>query len=353
MQGYDGVISVARLTNSTTIASPSFPTMLISHRTITVFLLVVCVILESAQAWIGSKATGRRLLFQKTLGSFLAIGTTKAIFRRHQQQQEQEQPASFTPPLTVPTTSDSTDASLVYSDEWTGTALSLVTVQESAAASTREYWPMAQWPDPILRHVAAPVEQELFGTAALQTACRRLERTAIREKAVGLAAQQCGVNARIVYLERSNQNTGPWHLPFSSPSSSLATLTMINPNIVQRSPETEMRVWTEQCLVLPPTLQVTLLRDAWVDVEYQNVAGEWCKERLEGEVARAAQHELDHDRGILMTDHVSLDELENDLMRSIEQQGHDQRMVLAYARTVEDSVAPTVMDRTGYVCLAE
>jgi hypothetical protein len=34
-------------------------------------------------------------------------------------------------------------------------------------------------------------------------------------------------------------------------------------------------------------------------------------------------------------------------MRSIEQPGHDQRMVLAYARTVEDSVTSTVMDRTG------
>ena len=331
--------------------------MLISHRTITVFLLLVvcsCSILESVQAWIGSKATGRRLLLQKTFGSFLAIGTTKAVLR--------QQPEVLIPPLTVPTTTDTDNASFVYSDEWTGTALSLVTVQESAATSiasstsnndgidrnTRDYWPMAQWPDPILRHVAASVSQELFGTEALQTACRRLERTAIRENAVGLAAQQCGVNARIVYLERNNKNTSPWHLhsPLSSPSS--LALTMINPRIVQRSPETEMRVWTEQCLVLPPTLEVTLLRDAWVDVEYQNVAGEWCKERLEGEVARAAQHELDHDRGILMTDHVSLDELENNLMRSIEQQDHDQRMVLAYARTVESSVtSTTTLDRTG------
>jgi peptide deformylase len=329
--------------------------MMIFHRTIIAFLFVVC-ILESAQAWIGSKATSRRLLFQKTLGSFLAIGTTKAIIR----QQQQEQPALLAPPSTLPATTD-TDAFVVYSDEWTGTALSLVSVQESAATgigiasstnnndgmdkSTRECWPMARWPDPILRHVAAPVSQELFGTEVLQIACRRLEQTAIREKAVGLAAQQCGVNARIVYLKRSeNKNMGPFHLHLSSPS---LALTMINPKIVQRSPETEMKVWTEECLVLPPTLEVTLLRDAWVDVEYQNVAGEWLKERLEGEVARAAQHELDHDRGILMTDHVSLDELENDLMRSIEEPGHDQRMVLAYARTIEDSVNNTILDRSG------
>jgi peptide deformylase len=322
--------------------------MSISRRTTVVFLVVVC-ILGSAQAWIGSKANAkvasRRLLLQKTLGSFLAIGASKAILRQHQHQQQQQNPASLLPPPAVPTV----DASFIYSDEWTGTELSLFTVQQAAASinyanaddnndrTTRDYWPMGRWPDPILRHVAVPVSQELFGTEALQTACRRLERTAIHEKAVGLAAQQCGVNARIVYLERNNR-------PLRSSSSS--ALTMINPRIVQRSPETEMRVWTEHCLVLPPTFEATVLRDAWVDVEFQDVTGEWHKERLEGEVARAAQHELDHDRGILVTDHVSLDELENDLMRSIERQGHEQRLALAYARTIEDSLT-TTLDHTG------
>jgi peptide deformylase len=342
--------------------------MIFSNRTSTtvVLLVVVVCLLESAQAWLGggsqsNKATGRRLLFQKTLGSFLAIGTTKAILR-------QQQPAALAPPPdTVPTTTDAY-ASFVYSDEWTGTALSLVTIQESASMFTATSsssstnnnnndndsidgsWPMARWPDPILRHVADPVPHELFGTAALQTACRRLEQTAMREQAVGLAAQQCGVNARIVYLERSTsssssssssskQEGGPWHWHaplLLTASASLAALTMINPRIVQRSPETEMRVWTEHCLVLPPTLEATVLRDVWVDVAFQTLTGEWQRERLVGEVARAAQHELDHDRGILVTDHVSLDELESDVMRSIEQPGHDQRMALAYARTVEE-----------------
>jgi peptide deformylase len=112
---------------------------------------------------------------------------------------------------------------------------------------------------------------------------------------------------------------------------------MINPAIVQRSPESEMKVWTETCLVLPPTFRATVLRDARIDVEYYDVNGVWHSERLRGELARAAQHELDHDRGILTLDHIDLDEMENDVMRSIERPGHDVRQQLAFARAVDSS----------------
>lgn len=95
----------------------------------------------------------------------------------------------------------------------------------------------------------------------------------------------------------------------------------------------ELRVWKERCLVLPPTFIATVLRDAWIVVEYQDYqTGDWRRVRLTGETARAAQHELDHDRGILVTDHVGLDELENDIMRSLEQSGHAERMQMAFER---------------------
>ena len=116
---------------------------------------------------------------------------------------------------------------------------------------------------------------------------------------------------------------------------------LVNPQIENRSPEVEMRTWGESCLVLPPTFQATVLRDTWVDVSYYDIEamGRTQKKattrslvRLYGEMARAVQHEMDHDRGILVTDHVSLEELESDLMRSIEQPGHEQRMKAAYSR---------------------
>ena len=43
---------------------------------------------------------------------------------------------------------------------------------------------------------------------------------------------------------------------------------MVNPTIVARSSELEMQVWEEYCLVLPSTFRATVLRDAWIEIEY-------------------------------------------------------------------------------------
>jgi len=175
------------------------------------------------------------------------------------------------------------------------------------------------------------VPGRLFGTEILARACRLLENTALTEKAVGLAAEQCGVDARIVYLQQgwSAENRFAKH----------QSLTLVNPRIVGRSPETEMKVWEEHCLVLPPNFTATVLRDSWIDVEYQSAqSGDWNRIRLSGEPARAFQHEYDHDRGILITDHVGLDALANYRMDAIEKDGHGRRMAIAYARHVDEPV---------------
>ena len=229
-----------------------------------------------------------------------------------------------------------------YSDNWTGTALSVLSLEEAVqlacvGAITNDAdtdsrhcassWPMARWPDSILRRPASPVPQQYFGSTALDRACQLLQGTARKEKAVGLAAEQCGVDARIIYLDdrgasaRSRQGTD--------------SLVMVNPRIVERSPEAEMKVWNERCLVLPPSFAATVLRDAWVEVAYQDPpTGAWRSIRLAGEAARAFQHEYDHDRGILITDHVSFEEMDSDLMASIEADGHAERMHEAYERVV-------------------
>lgn len=204
-----------------------------------------------------------------------------------------------------------------YNDEWTGTKLGIMNL-ETASSSSKQQWDMGQWPDPILRRPAQPVDSRWYGTLELDRAAQLLTRTAIDNKAVGLAAQQCGVDARMVYVEAPGM------------------MVMVNPLIVGRSPETDMRVWNEFCLVLPPSFRATVLRDDWIDVEYHDTGGKLRSIRLTGEAARAAQHELDHDRGILTLDHVGLDELENDVMRSIEREGHDERQALAFSRAVDE-----------------
>jgi peptide deformylase len=230
----------------------------------------------------------------------------------------------------------------VYSDDWTGTAMSVMSLEEAVhlerAPATSDAsvgtssevvasnWPMARWPDPILRRPASPVPQRFFGSAVLTRACQLLQGTARKEKAAGLAAEQCGVDARIIYLD--DQGTGRSRY-------GLDPLVMVNPRIVERSLEAEMKVWNERCLVLPPSFTATVLRDAWVEVEYQDPSkGAWRTIRLAGEAARAFQHEYDHDHGILITDHVSFAEMDSDLMARIEADGHTERMRQAYERDV-------------------
>jgi len=111
---------------------------------------------------------------------------------------------------------------------------------------------------------------------------------------------------------------------------------LVNPRILSRSPEVEMRVWNEECLVLPPSFTATVLRDNMVTVQYETLTGETKDVLLQGEKARCLQHELDHDRGILITDHVGLDDLESREMREIEMEGHDNRMLMAYSRFISE-----------------
>lgn len=200
-------------------------------------------------------------------------------------------------------------------EEWTGTSLPILSIQQ---ASSMDTWNMARWPDPILRRAASPVSPDLFHSSALDRACRLLRQTAADHGAVGLAAEQCGIDARIIVL--------------------LGQPAMINPTVVWRSPEVQMRVWKEHCLVLPPSFTAEVLRDASIVVEYQDPQGRFHQRRLDGEQARAFQHEFDHDRGILIADHVSLEEM-SDSMRVIEDKGHGTRMQLAYARDVSLSRA--------------
>jgi peptide deformylase len=214
-----------------------------------------------------------------------------------------------------PSSLPSTLENFRYSETWFGTALPLLDVERASQLAS---WDMGRWPDPILRRPAAIVEDYWFGTQTLKRVSELLAETAQINKAVGLAAQQCGVNARIVYIEEPKR------------------ISMVNPQIVGRSEERFMKIWQEFCLVLPPTFIATVLRDAWVDVEYWDWEGHPNHIRLKGEAARAAQHELDHDRGILTLDHVALEEMENDVMRSIEKDGHDERMGLAYSRYVTE-----------------
>ena len=81
----------------------------------------------------------------------------------------------------------------------------------------REGLVFARYPDAVLRRVAAPVVEF---DAALAACVRRMRETARGVGAVGLAATQCGVDARLVLL---------------------GDRVFVNPVIAERSDESRMR----------------------------------------------------------------------------------------------------------------
>lgn len=82
-----------------------------------------------------------------------------------------------------------------------------------------------------------------------------------------------------------------------------------------------MKVWEEECLVLPPDFHATILRDAQVLVEAESFSGNTFHISLTGEEARAIQYESDHDRSILITDHDGRNEMRDIAMWIIEKMG--------------------------------
>ena len=193
-----------------------------------------------------------------------------------------------------------------------GTSVPLRSIESAAAAGT--IGQMALYPDPLLRVVGRPVTS--FGPAVEAVAS-----LLVRDmKSNAITALQYGVDARMIALK------GP-----ASPTT--APLVFVNPTILSRSSEAKMVPWREICLVLPPGLEVDLLRDEVVEVAAQDVFGVPFRKALRGEAARAFQHELDHLDGILIVDHAGLDELPPGIAR-LEKPYHAERQRRAFARRV-------------------
>ena len=72
------------------------------------------------------------------------------------------------------------------------------------------------------------MDEKWFGTDSLYSLAKALVQTAKDNGAVGLAAQQCGIDARIVYLKSNNHHDDG--------------ILLINQEIIQRLSEMEMTV---------------------------------------------------------------------------------------------------------------
>jgi peptide deformylase len=142
-----------------------------------------------------------------------------------------------------------------------------------------------QYPDPVLRMQAQPVEG--FDDDLVKLV-ERMKRLMGEAAGVGLAANQVGVLQRVFVVQPEAEEEEPRAL--------------VNPAIVERSDEKETE--NEGCLSMQGVL-IPVERDLAVTIEARDEHGDEVRLELEGLAARVIQHELDHLDGVLIIDRTT------------------------------------------------
>lgn len=133
----------------------------------------------------------------------------------------------------------------------------------------------------ILRSKTAPVEKI---TAEIKTFIKDMLTLMIKEKGVGLSANQVGFPFQIIVFSDVDHKK---------------QYALINPSILKTSKkECEME---EACLSVLNTFGM-VKRPEKIIVEGKNIDGKKVRYKFKGILARVVQHELDHLEGILFTD---------------------------------------------------
>ena len=140
-----------------------------------------------------------------------------------------------------------------------------------------------QYPDAALKMKARPVEE--FDDE-LKSLVGRMKLLMVDAAGIGLAATQVGVLRRVFVFQNEDDEL----------------LAMVNPDIVERSDETE--VADEGCLSIQ-RITVPVERALEVTIVGKNENGEDVRYELDGYAARCVQHETDHLDGVLMIDRTT------------------------------------------------
>src|SRR3954468_24040601 len=140
-----------------------------------------------------------------------------------------------------------------------------------------------QYPDAALKMKARPVDA--FDDE-LKSLVERMKLLMVDANGIGLAATQVGVLRRLFVFQPDEHDV----------------LALVNPEIVERSAETE--VADEGCLSIQG-ITVPVERSLSVVIVGKDENGEDVRYELEGYAARCAQHETDHLDGVLMLDRTT------------------------------------------------
>jgi peptide deformylase len=140
-----------------------------------------------------------------------------------------------------------------------------------------------QYPDAALKMKARPVEE--FDDE-LKSLVERMKLLMVDAAGIGLAATQVGVLRRVFVFQNEDDEL----------------LAVVNPEIVERSEETE--VADEGCLSIQ-RITVPVERALEVTIVGKDENGEDVRYELDGYAARCVQHETDHLDGVLMIDRTT------------------------------------------------
>jgi peptide deformylase len=142
-----------------------------------------------------------------------------------------------------------------------------------------------QYPDPVLRMEARPVEEF---DEDLQRLVARMKELMQEANGVGLAATQVGVLRRVFVFSPEEDRV----------------FALVNPSLTEKTKETDTD--DEGCLSIQG-VTVPVARPTAVRLEGFDERGEPVEYDLEGMPARIAQHEYDHLDGKLMLDRTNPD----------------------------------------------
>jgi peptide deformylase len=149
--------------------------------------------------------------------------------------------------------------------------------------------PIIKMDNPVLHRKAKKVRKI---DSSIQKLIDDMVDTMHNIEGVGLAAPQVGVPLQVVVIQMPDEED---------------VITLINPEVVKISEETEMM--TEGCLSLPG-YNADVKRSTSITVKARDLEGKPIRIKGEGLMAQALQHEIDHINGIVFVDHLeSMDKL--------------------------------------------
>ncbi len=147
-----------------------------------------------------------------------------------------------------------------------------------------------QHPNKILRRIAEPINTV---NDSIRQLINDMFHTMKAHNGIGFAAPQIGVNKRIIVI----------NVPEPTPALGNIRLTLINPEIIERSNETVTA--EEGCLSLPNIFEEGPVRNKIIKFHALNQGGIEYEMCAEGVFSICIQHEIDHLNGKIFIDHLS------------------------------------------------